>query len=156
MRGKPIIKKPIQPDEVYASSAVSKLINYVMLDGKKNTARKIVYSALEELGRETKVKPVEALEKALQSVMPTLEIRSRRVGGANYQIPMPVRGDRQMALAFKWIIEAARKNRGAKEFYKALACELAGAYKGEGAAVKKREDTERMADANRVFAQFAW
>ena len=104
----------------------------------------------------TKSDPVRALEKALDNVKPRLEVRSRRVGGANYQVPVPVSGDRQIALGLKWLIEAARKSRGSKEFWESLSRELVLAYNGEGEAVRKREDVQRMAESNRAFAQFAF
>lgn len=155
MRGKQAPKRNIKPDEIYGSRMVSKLINYMMQDGKKATARKIVYSAMEQLAEETKVDPLEALEKAINTVKPKVEVRSRRVGGSNYQVPVPVPEDRQTALAFRWIIEAARKGRGGAPVYKALARELKDAFNGEGNAVKKRDEVKKMADANKAFAQFA-
>jgi small subunit ribosomal protein S7 len=153
MRGKKAPKRRLLGDEVYGSVVVSKFINYVMLDGKKATARSIIYGALEELAAKTKEKPVDALEKALMNVRPKLEIRARRVGGANLQVPTPVRPERQMALSFRWIIDAARKARKNDEFYKVLSRELIAAYNGEGSAVRKREDVMKMAEANRAFAQ---
>jgi len=156
MRGKVAPKRKIQPDAVYNSEVVTKLINYIMQDGKKTTAKKIVYQALEELGKKTKSDPLVALEKALENVKPKIEVRSRRVGGANYQVPMPVRGDRQLALTLRWIIGTARGNRGGEDFWNALARELIAAHNGEGAAVRKKEEIQRMAEANRAFAHFAW
>lgn len=155
MRGKKAPVRKIRPDELYNSETVSKLINYMMYDGKKQTARKIVYQALEELGTKTKATPVEALEKALENIKPKLEVRARRVGGANYQVPMPVAPARQVALSFRWIIDASRKSRGSKASWESLAGELIAAYKGEGEAIRKRDDMQRMAESNRAFAQFA-
>ncbi len=155
MRGKQAPKREIKPDEIYGSKMVSKLINYIMKDGKKAIARKNVYSAMELLEKETKTKALEALEKAVNTVKPKIEVRSRRVGGSNYQVPVPVPEDRQTALAFRWIIEAARNNRGGAEFYKALARELKDAFNGEGNAVRKRDEVKKMAEANKAFAQFA-
>jgi small subunit ribosomal protein S7 len=156
MRGKQSTKRKIAPDEIYNSEVVAKLINSVMLDGKKGLARRIVYKALEDLGTQTKSEPMVALEKALDNVKPKLEVRARRVGGANYQVPMPVAADRQLNLAFRWIIAAARKGRGSKEFWESLSRELVASYKNEGEAVRKREDVQRMAESNRAFAQFAF
>lgn len=156
MRGKQAPKHKIVPDEIYNSELVTKLINYVMLDGKRNVARSIVYKALEDLSEKTKLPAAEALEKALGNVKPKLEIRSRRVGGANYQVPMPVNTNRQNSLALRWTIQAMRKARGKRQSWEALSSELYAAFKGEGEAVRKREDVHRMADANKAFSQFAW
>lgn len=155
MRGKQAPKRPIMPDEVHNSELVSKFINYIMQDGKKNTARKIVYSALEELEKNTKTKGVDAFEKAIENVRPKIEVRSRRVGGSNFQVPVLVAANRQTALAMKWIIEAARSTRKTTPFAVTLGHELANAFNKEGTAIKKKEDIHRMADANKAFAQFA-
>ncbi len=143
------------PDPVYNSIVVSKFINYAMLDGKRGVSERLIYSALEEAGNQLKKQPLEVLEGALRNVRPTLEIRSRRVGGANYQVPMPIAEDRQVAKALRWIINSARSKEG-KDFVQFLATELANAYKGEGEAVKKKQDTEKMAEANKAFAHFRW
>jgi small subunit ribosomal protein S7 len=156
MRGKQVKKHVIHPDEVYNSVLVSKLINRVMLDGKKSIARGIVYKALEDLGKKTGVDPIRALEKAIDNVRPKLEVRSRRVGGANYQVPVPVAGDRQLALTLRWIIGVMRNSRGSKETWEVLSRELFSAYNGEGEAIRKKEDVQRMAESNRAFAQFAF
>jgi len=155
MRGKQATRRPIQADEVHNSELVAKFVNYIMQDGKKSIARKIVYSALDELQKNTKVKGVDAFEKAIENVRPKLEVRSRRVGGANFQVPVPVNANRQTALAMKWIIEAARSTRKTTPFYVTLGQELTNAYNKEGTAIKKKEDVHKMADANRAFAQFA-
>lgn len=155
MRGKQAKKRPLKPDEVYNSTLVAKFINYVMKDGKKTVARTNVYNALKELAEKTKTEAIEALEKAVGNVMPKVEVRSRRVGGSNYQVPVPVNDDRQAALAFRWIIESARNARGSRPFYVSLGNELINAFNGEGNAIKKKEEVKRMADANRAFAQFA-
>lgn len=155
MRGKQAKKRVIKPDEIYQSVVVSKLINYVMLDGKKEVAREITYKSLEDLGSKTKSDPVEALDKALNNVKPKVEVRSRRVGGANFQVPVQVTPSRQLALGFKWIIEAARSGRKSDEFWMSLSRELQNAYKNEGSAVKKKEEVHRMAEANKAFSQFA-
>ena len=149
------VKNRIQPgpDEVYGSVKVSKLINYVMERGKKDTARKIVYKVMEELKKEGD--PVVIFEDALEKASPTVEVRSRRVGGANYQVPREVRPERRLALAMRWIRDAARNGKG-KPMHLKLADELIAASKNEGSAIKKKEDTYKMAEANKAFAHFAW
>lgn len=148
-------KHPARPDGTYNSVTVSKLVNYVMIGGKQNAARAAVYEALEELKKKGEVAdPVQLLEQAIQNVAPTMEVRSRRVGGANYQVPHPVRPERQLALALRWILEGARSKHG-KSFGLRLADELLAASKGEGEAMKKRENVHRMAEANKAFAHFA-
>ncbi|MDD3694094.1 MAG: 30S ribosomal protein S7 [Candidatus Pacebacteria bacterium] len=145
------------PDSVYDSVAVSRFINYVMLDGKKETARKIVYGALklaEEKNAEKKG-ALEIFEAALKNAGPSTEVRSRRVGGANYQVPMPVRPERQQALAMRWIIESARSKKGG-EMFTFLSEELLAAAAGEGDAVKKKENVHKMAEANKAFAHLSW
>ena len=152
---RPLTKKvPISPDLAYNSTNVSKLINYVMLAGKKNTARDAVYAAFEEIKKKGN-DPVVVYEEALKNVGPVVEVRSRRIGGANYQVPREVRPERRLALALRWILEAARAKKG-KPIGLALADELLAASKNEGEAVKKRENTHRMAEANKAFAHFAW
>ncbi len=155
MRGKQAPVRKIKPDEIYNSELVSKFINYVMQDGKKTTAQKIVYTAIKELQDKTKTKGVEAFEKAIDNVKPKIEVRSRRVGGANFQVPVPVSDSRQTALAMKWIIEGAKSTRKTTPLYVNMAQELVNAYNKEGSAIKKKEDVHKMADANRAFAQFA-
>jgi small subunit ribosomal protein S7 len=154
MRGKRASKRKIQPDLKYRNITVAKLINYVMQDGKKITALKVVYQALDLVKERTEHEPVEVLEAALKNITPTLEVRSRRVGGATYQVPIPVRKERQLALAFRWMLEAARAKK-AKPMHEKLANELVAAANGEGDAVKKKADVQRMAEANRAFAHFA-
>lgn len=149
----------VTADEVYGSIEVSRLINYVMLRGQKETARKIVYGAFDII-KNTKAEagggdPLEVFNTALKNAGPQMEVRSRRVGGANYQVPREVRPERRLSLALRWIIGAARGQKGTP-MAKALAHELMLAAKEEGAAVKKREDTHKMAEANRAFAHFAW
>ncbi len=155
MRGKQAVKKPLKPDGVYNSELVSKLINYMMLDGKKQTARTIVYNAISDLEKKTKTKGIEALEKAVENVKPKIEVRSRRVGGSNFQVPVPVSAGRQLYLALKWIIEAARGGRKNTEMWEVLSRELLNAYNKEGSAIKKKEEVHKKADANKAFAQFA-
>ena len=140
----------------YGSVRVEKFINSVMWDGKKSTARTVVYDAFEIIKEKTKNdSPVEIFELALRNVGPAMEIRSRRVGGANYQVPREVRPERKQALAFRWILLAARGGKG-KPMAQKLANEIIAASNNEGPAVKKREDTHRMADSNKAFAHFAW
>ncbi|MEA3357704.1 MAG: 30S ribosomal protein S7 [Patescibacteria group bacterium] len=155
MRGKRARKRPIVPDSIYNSTVVTRFINYVMLGGKKSLARKLVYGALDDASARLKKKPMEVLDKVLENVKPSIEVRSRRVGGANYQIPIPVNDERQETLALRWIIKASRGKSG-KDFHEVLADELVSAFKGEGEAVKTRSDVERMAEANKVFAHFRW
>lgn len=157
---RPIKKRPVvKADLRYGSEDVSRLINYVMVRGQKETARGIVYAAFELIKNEKPEKgggePLEVFMAALRNAGPQMEIRSRRVGGANYQVPREVRPERRQALALRWIIGAARGQKGVPMF-KALASELMLAGKGEGAAVKKRDDVHKMAEANRAFAHFAW
>lgn len=153
-RRKKRVKRDIQPDPVYNSAIVSKLINYIMRRGKKTIARKIVYGAFDIIKNNTKKDPVEVFDLAIQNASPLLEIKPKRVGGATYQVPMEVRGERKLALAFRWIIGAARSKKG-KPMKDKLAEELISASKNEGSAIKKKEDTHRMAEANRAFAHFA-
>jgi small subunit ribosomal protein S7 len=147
----------VQPDVRYGSTEVERLVNYVMLRGQKATARKIVYAAFKEIeeAKEGGGDPLEIYQTALRNAGPQMEVRSRRVGGANYQVPREVRPERRTALALRWIIAAARGQKGVP-MHQALAKELMMAAREEGAAVKKREDTHRMAEANRAFAHFAW
>ena len=154
MRGKQASKRELPPDEKYGNVLVTKLINYVMHDGKKSTARCVVYDAFDLVEEKSKQKPMDVFEAALKNVMPSLEVKSKRVGGANYQVPMPVRGDRRYVLAYRWILEAARAKKG-RPMAEKLADELFAASKNEGDAVKKRADVQRMAEANRAFAHFA-
>lgn len=154
---RPIKKRPtVSPDIVYGSIDVERLINYIMLNGKKETARKIVYGAFEIIKNDKEGgDPVEVFSTALRNAGSLMEVRSRRVGGANYQVPREVRPERRMALTLRWIIAASRKQKGTP-MHKSLAKELMLAAKGEGEAVKKRDDVHKMAEANRAFAHFAW
>lgn len=152
---RPLKKKlSITPDAEYQSERIAKFINTIMLDGKKVAARKVVYGALDII-KEGGQDPLEVFETAMRNVGPSVEVRSRRVGGANYQVPREVRPERRQALAMRWIIGAVRAKKGVKTS-KSLAEELLAAAKNEGVAVKKREDTHKMAEANRAFAHFAW
>ena len=150
-------RAPLVKDERFDSVNVSRLINYIMINGQKETARKIVYAAFEEIknAKEGGGDPVEIFETAVRNAGPQMEVRSRRVGGANYQVPREVRPERRLALALRWIITAARGQKG-KPMHRALADELMLAAKEQGTAVKKKEDTHKMAEANRAFAHFAW
>ncbi len=150
-------RTPLEKDERYGSQSVSRLVNYIMVRGQKETARKIVYAAFEEIknAKEGGGDPVEIFETAVRNAGPQMEVRSRRVGGANYQVPREVRPERRLALALRWIIAAARKQKG-KPMHRSLASEIMLAAREEGTAVKKKEDTHRMAEANRAFAHFAW
>ncbi|PCI89576.1 30S ribosomal protein S7 [Candidatus Kaiserbacteria bacterium] len=154
---RPLKKKHIiAEDSVYGSVKVTKLINYIMQRGKKDTARKIVYAAFEELkGKEGKEDPMALFETAIKNVAPLMEVRSRRVGGANYQVPREVRPERRLALALRWIVEAA-KSGSSHQMHRRLAEEITRAAAEEGDAVKKRENTHKMAEANKAFAHFAW
>jgi len=147
--------RTVQPDRIYNSTAVSKLINRVMLDGKKQLAERLVYDGLQQAADKLKVQnPLEVFDQAMKNVQPHMETLSRRVGGANYQIPFEVKGQRQQHLTIMWFVEAARSRKG-MPMDQRLAAELVDAYNSTGEAVKKREDTHRMADANRAFAHFA-
>lgn len=154
---RPVKKRNIvAKDVMYGSEKVEKFINHIMLDGKKETARKIVYGAFENIKKEAKVEnPVEIFDMALKNAAPMMEVRSRRVGGANYQVPIEVRPERRAYLSMTWMIDAARSGKGT-DMAKRLSDELILASKGEGSAVKKKEDTHRMAEANKAFAHFAW
>ncbi|MGE0081154.1 MAG: 30S ribosomal protein S7 [Thiohalomonadaceae bacterium] len=154
-RRKQAIKREILPDPKFGNKTLSKFINTVMLDGKKSVAEKIVYGALDRVSEKSKVQPIDLFEKALNNIRPMVEVKSRRVGGANYQVPVEVRASRSMALAMRWLVDASRK-RGEKSMAQRLAGELLDAAENRGAAVKKREDTHRMAEANKAFAHFRW
>lgn len=155
MRHKPAPKRFIAPDIQYNSIIVSRLINQIMKEGKKSIAQKVVYGAFDVIKEKVKKDPVEVFELAVQNASPLLEVKSRRIGGANYQVPREVRGDRKITLALRWIIDAARNKKG-KPIAEKLAEEIMLAAKKEGAAIKKRDDTQRMAEANKAFAHFAW
>ena len=154
MRGKQAPKRKIEPDPKYDNLVLAKLINLIMLKGKKSTARSVVYGALDIIEEKTKKDPIPVFEKAMSNVSPVLEVKSRRIGGANYQVPIEVKGDRKMALAMRWIIGASRSRKG-KAMKVKLAQELLDASEKQGEAMKKREDVHRMAEANRAFAHFA-
>ncbi len=155
MRRRRAERRKIEPDPIYSSERVAKFINMIMLKGKKTKAQKIVYTALKLLAEKTGEKELDAFYKALDNVRPRVEVRPRRVGGATYQIPMEVPDYRGYFLAMKWIRDIARARKG-RPMYEKLADELYSAYRGEGAAVKKRDDTHKMAEANKAFAHFRW
>lgn len=154
MRGKPVAKRVISPDPKFGSQKIAKFVNYIMQDGKKTIAQKIVYSSFEIVSDKTKRDPMEIFEEAIKNVAPALVVKSRRVGGANYQIPMAVSADEKLKYAFHWIIDAARAKKG-KPMAEKLANEFLAAAQNEGDAIKKKEDTHRMAEANKAFAHFA-
>lgn len=153
MRGKRAPKRKIDPDPKYNSVVVAKFINTIMRRGKKSVAQKIVYNCMERLQSKTKQNALKVFEQALHNVMPAVEVRGRRVGGANYQVPVPVTGDRRYALAFRWLIAAASGRKG-KPMDLKLADELLSALNNEGEAMKKKQDVQKMAEANRAFAHF--
>ncbi len=146
-------KREILPDPKFGNTVLAKFINHVMVSGKKSVAEKIVYGALDKIQERTSQDPLELFEKALEAIQPAVEVKSRRVGGATYQVPVEVRPSRRMALAMRWIVDASRK-RGEKSMALRLAGELVDASEGRGAAVKKREDVHRMAEANKAFAHY--
>ncbi|MDY6890047.1 MAG: 30S ribosomal protein S7 [Pseudomonadota bacterium] len=146
-------KREILPDPKFGNITLAKFINHLMVHGKKSVAERIVYGAMDKLEERTKQNPLELFEKALETVQPLVEVKSRRVGGATYQVPVEVRPSRRMALSMRWLVDAARK-RGEKSMALRLAGELADAAEGRGAAVKKREDVHRMAEANKAFAHY--
>jgi len=151
----PVAKRQILPDPVYGSKLITRFINRLMLDGKKNTAERIFYQAIEVLADKTNEDALRAFEKCLDNVRPALEVKSRRVGGATYQVPIEVRPARRDTLAMRWVIDAAR-SRGEKSMAQRLANELMDAADNRGTAVKKREDTHRMAEANKAFSHYRW
>ena len=148
-------KREILPDPKYQNQTVAKFINHVMVSGKKSVAERIVYGALTRIEERDKADPVEVFENALEAVAPVVEVKSRRVGGATYQVPVEVRPSRRQALAMRWLVESAR-SRGEKSMALRLAGELSDAAQGRGAAVKRREDTHRMAEANRAFSHYRY
>ena len=148
-------KREVLPDPIYNSVLVTKLVNSIMLDGKKGVAQKVVYNAFDTIKEKTGKDPMEVFEAAMENIMPSLEIKARRVGGATYQVPMEVRPERRQTLGLRWITLYSR-NRGEKTMKERLAGEIIDAVNGTGGAVKKREDTHKMAEANKAFAHFRW
>ncbi|MFA5830218.1 MAG: 30S ribosomal protein S7 [Candidatus Paceibacterota bacterium] len=152
LKNKPIIK----PDIAYKSVRLEKFVNYLMYDGKKETARKVVYDAMDAVKTKAKVEdPIEIFEMAMKNAGPVMEVRSRRIGGANYQVPREVRAERRLSLAMRWILGAARSKKGSPMSVR-LAEELISASKNEGEAIKKRDNTHKMAESNKAFAHFSW
>jgi len=154
MRHKPAPKRKLQPDSKYRNITVGKLVNYIMTRGKKSTAEQIVYGAFDLIQKRSEQDPLQVFDLAIKNLSPLLEVKSKRVGGANYQIPMPVRGERKLALALRWLLGAARAKKG-KPMAEKLSVEILLASKNEGDAIKKKMDVQRMAEANRAFAHFA-
>ena len=150
-----VYKKRITPDPKYSSLLVSRFIVRVMQKGKKSTAQQIVYGALDILQSQAKKEPLPLLEQAIKNITPTLEVKPRRVGGATYQVPVEVKTERGLSMALKWLIKSARERKG-KPIAERLAAELTDAVQGQGSAVKKREETHKMAEANRAFAHYRW
>jgi small subunit ribosomal protein S7 len=153
-RGK-VIRHRTPPDAKYQSVWVQTMINKIMKNGKKGVAERIVYKALDDVGERTKEDPRQVFEKAMRNVMPVLEVRPRRVGGATYQIPLEVRPARQMSLAMRWLLGAAR-GRAGRPMAERLSAELIDAYREQGSAIKKRDDTHKMAEANKAFVHYRW
>ena len=150
-----IAKRDVLPDPVYNSKVVTKLINSIMEDGKRGVAQRICYGAFEIMGQKTGKEPLEVFETAMNNVMPILEVKARRIGGATYQVPIEVRSDRRQTLGIRWLLTATRK-RGEKYMRERLANELVDASNNTGTSVKKREDTHKMAEANKAFAHYRW
>ena len=148
-------KREVLDDPIYGGKLVTKLVNQVMLDGKRGTAQKACYGAFDIIKDKTGREPLEVFEEAMNNIMPVLEVKARRVGGATYQVPMEVRPDRQVSLSIRWLITYAR-SRGEKGMSNKLAAELLDAFNSRGGAVKKKEDTHRMAEANKAFAHYRW
>jgi small subunit ribosomal protein S7 len=155
MRKRRAEKRKVLADPIYNDRLVSRFVNNIMRDGKKNTAYKLIYKSFDIIAEKTKENPLDIFKKALTNVAPVLEVRSRRVGGATYQVPVEVREDRRVALAIRWIKTYAKARRD-KSMSARLASELMAAAKGEGSSIKKRDDTHRMAEANKAFAHFKW
>ena len=154
-RQKKAPERKIFPDPKFGSLIISKFINSIMYDGKKSTAEKILYDALEQIKEKTKNDPIKVFNDAISNVRPNVEVRSRRVGGATYQVPVEVRSKRSQALAFRWIIDASRKRKN-KTMSEKIYYELLDASQNKGSAIKKREDTHKMAESNKAFAHFRW
>ncbi len=151
----PVPKRDVLPDPVYNSKIVTRFVNKIMLSGKKGVAESIVYDAFEIIRAKTGKDPLEVFDTALKNVMPVLEVRARRVGGANYQVPVEVRADRRLSLGIRWLVNYSRL-RGEKTMHERLAAELLDAANNTGASIKKKEDTHKMAEANKAFAHYRW
>jgi small subunit ribosomal protein S7 len=155
MRKRRAVKRDVLADPIYGSKVITKLTNQIMLDGKKGPAQKIVYKAFDTIQEKTNENPMDVFSKAMENITPALEVKSRRVGGANYQVPVEVRADRAQALALRWLVNATR-SRGGKSMAEKLANEIIDASNETGAAFKKKEDTHKMAEANKAFAHYRW
>ncbi len=155
MRKKRAVKRDVLPDSIYNSKIVTKLINQIMNDGKKGTAQRIVYDAFDMISEKTGKDAMEVFNAAMENIKPALEVKSRRVGGANYQVPVEVKQDRALALAFRWLAQYARLRNG-HSMAENLANEIIDASNGTGASVKKKDDTHKMAEANKAFAHYRW
>ncbi|MEW9672302.1 30S ribosomal protein S7 [Ammoniphilus sp. 3BR4] len=151
----PVTRRDVLPDPIYNSKLVTRLVNRMMVDGKKGTSQGILYGAFDVIKERTGRDPLEVFEEAMKNIMPVLEVRARRVGGANYQVPVEVRPERRTALGLRWLVQYSR-NRGEKTMQERLAAELLDAANNTGASVKKREDTHKMAEANKAFAHYRW
>ena len=150
-----VAKRDVLPDQIYNSKLVSRLINNIMQDGKKGTAQTILYNAFDLIAEKTGREPMEVFEEAIENIMPVLEVKARRIGGANYQVPVEVRPERRITLGLRWLVQYSR-SRGEKTMEQRLANEIIDAANNTGASVKKREDTHKMAEANKAFAHYRW
>ena len=150
-----VAKRDVLPDPIYNSKLVSRLINNIMQDGKKGTAQTILYNAFDLIAEKTGREPMEVFEEAIENIMPVLEVKARRIGGANYQVPVEVRPERRITLGVRWLVQYSR-SRGEKTMEQRLANEIIDAANNTGASVKKREDTHKMAEANKAFAHYRW
>ena len=150
-----VAKRDVLPDPIYNSKLVSRLINNIMQDGKKGTAQTILYNAFDIIAEKTGREPMEVFEEAIENIMPVLEVKARRIGGANYQVPVEVRPERRITLGLRWLVQYSR-SRGEKTIEQRLANEIIDAANNTGASVKKREDTHKMAEANKAFAHYRW
>lgn len=151
----PVPKRDVMPDPIYGNKMVTRLINKVMLDGKRGVAQRIVYGAFDNVRERSGKEPMEVFEEAMRNIMPVLEVKARRVGGSNYQVPVEVRNERRITLALRWLVNYSRQ-RGEKTMIERLSNELMDAANNMGGAVKKKEDTHRMAEANKAFAHYRW
>ena len=155
MRKRQATKRDVLADPIYNSKVVTKLVNHIMQDGKKGTAQSILYNAFDIIAEKTGREPMEVFEEAIENIMPVLEVKARRIGGANYQVPVEVRPERRITLGLRWLVQYSR-SRGEKTMEQRLANEIIDAANNTGASVKKKEDTHKMADANKAFAHFRW
>lgn len=151
----PVTKRDVLPDPIYNSKLVTRLVNRIMIDGKKGVAQKLLYEAFNSIQERTGKEPMEVFEQAIKNIMPVLEVKARRVGGANYQVPIEVKPERRTSLGLRWLVNYSRL-RGEKTMQERLAAEIIDASNNTGASVKKREDTHKMAEANKAFAHYRW